>query len=342
MAKMSTVAKKENYTTVEVAGHEVRLSNPDKLFFPKPRFTQARPCRVLRRRGGGGGEPAARAAGDDEALRRRRRRRVLLPEAGAEGRAGLAADRDLHLPERPNARRELVANDAAHLVWAVNLGGRRLQPSSGAPGRPRQSGRAPGRPRPDARGALEHGPQGGDVRQGRPRGARPGRLSRRPPALAASTSTCGSSRAGTTSRSAARRWRWRARSSGGCRRTPPASGGRRSAHGVFVDYNQNARDRTIASGYSVRPVPDARVCCPLEWDEVPDVEPGRAAAPTPCRTGFAKTADPAADIDEHAGSPRPAARARAPRRGGRPRRRALAAPLRQAARRAQAGAAVPC
>ena len=44
-------------------------------------------------------------------------------------------------------------------------------------------------------------------------------------------------------------------------------------HGVFVDYNQNARDRTIASGYSVRPVPDARVCCPLEWDEVPDVEP---------------------------------------------------------------------
>ena len=44
-------------------------------------------------------------------------------------------------------------------------------------------------------------------------------------------------------------------------------------HGVFVDYNQNARDRTIASGYSVRPVPDARVCCPLDWSEVPDVEP---------------------------------------------------------------------
>ena len=43
--------------------------------------------------------------------------------------------------------------------------------------------------------------------------------------------------------------------------------------GVFIDYNQNARDRTVASAYSVRAVPDARVSCPLEWDEVPDVEP---------------------------------------------------------------------
>ena len=43
--------------------------------------------------------------------------------------------------------------------------------------------------------------------------------------------------------------------------------------GVFVDYNQNARDRTVASVYSVRPVPDARVAMPLSWDEVPDVDP---------------------------------------------------------------------
>jgi DNA ligase D len=42
---------------------------------------------------------------------------------------------------------------------------------------------------------------------------------------------------------------------------------------VFVDYNQNARDRTVASAYSVRAVPDARVSCPLEWDEVPDADP---------------------------------------------------------------------
>ena len=41
-------------------------------------------------------------------------------------------------------------------------------------------------------------------------------------------------------------------------------------HGVFVDYNQNAKDRTVASGYSVRPTPDARVSAPLAWDEVPE------------------------------------------------------------------------
>ena len=44
-------------------------------------------------------------------------------------------------------------------------------------------------------------------------------------------------------------------------------------HGVFVDYNQNAKDRTVASAYSIRPVPDARVSAPLTWDEVPTCDP---------------------------------------------------------------------
>jgi bifunctional non-homologous end joining protein LigD len=44
-------------------------------------------------------------------------------------------------------------------------------------------------------------------------------------------------------------------------------------HGVFIDYNQNARDRTVASAYSVRPMPDARVSAPIAWDEVAAVEP---------------------------------------------------------------------
>src|SRR6476619_6796954 len=43
--------------------------------------------------------------------------------------------------------------------------------------------------------------------------------------------------------------------------------------GVFVDFGQNTRDRTIATAYSVRPTPDARVSAPLRWDEVPDVDP---------------------------------------------------------------------
>jgi DNA ligase D-like protein (predicted polymerase) len=72
-------------------------------------------------------------------------------------------------------------------------------------------------------------------------------------------------------------------------------------HGVFVDYNQNARDRTVASAYSVRPTPDARVSTPLRWDEVADVEPGELRLDTvPARV--AQLGDPSADIDEHPGS----------------------------------------
>jgi bifunctional non-homologous end joining protein LigD len=72
-------------------------------------------------------------------------------------------------------------------------------------------------------------------------------------------------------------------------------------HGVFVDYNQNARDRTVASCYSVRPTPDARVSCALSWDEVPDVEAADLRLDTvPDRLG--KLGDPAADIDERPGS----------------------------------------
>ncbi len=72
-------------------------------------------------------------------------------------------------------------------------------------------------------------------------------------------------------------------------------------HGVFIDYNQNAKDRTVASAYSVRPTPDARVSAPLLWTEVPDVRPEDLnLATVPAR--FAKLGDPAAEIDAHAGS----------------------------------------
>jgi hypothetical protein len=72
-------------------------------------------------------------------------------------------------------------------------------------------------------------------------------------------------------------------------------------HGVFLDYNQNARDRTVASAYSVRPVPDARVSTPLAWDEVPQVEPDLFTLRTvPDR--LHSVGDPGAKIDEHVGT----------------------------------------
>ena len=66
---------------------------------------------------------------------------------------------------------------------------------------------------------------------------------------------------------------------------------------MFLDYNQNAKDHTIASVYSVRPVPDARTSCALTWDELPGVE----AADLTIRTvadRLRKQPDPYATIDE--------------------------------------------
>jgi DNA ligase D-like protein (predicted polymerase) len=72
-------------------------------------------------------------------------------------------------------------------------------------------------------------------------------------------------------------------------------------HGVFVDYNQNAKDRTVAAAYSVRPTPDARVSAPLAWDEVEECDPADfTLASMPAR--FKKRGDLHAAIDEQPGS----------------------------------------
>ena len=72
-------------------------------------------------------------------------------------------------------------------------------------------------------------------------------------------------------------------------------------HGVFLDYNQNAKDRTTCSAYSVRPLPDARVSAPLHWHEVPDCDPADFTIFTiPER--FAKIGNPHADVDAEPGS----------------------------------------
>jgi bifunctional non-homologous end joining protein LigD len=72
-------------------------------------------------------------------------------------------------------------------------------------------------------------------------------------------------------------------------------------HGVFLDYNQNAKDRTTCSAYSVRPLPDARVSTPLHWQEVPDCEPADFTVLTVPKR-FAEIGDPHAGMDATAGS----------------------------------------
>jgi bifunctional non-homologous end joining protein LigD len=72
-------------------------------------------------------------------------------------------------------------------------------------------------------------------------------------------------------------------------------------HGVFLDYNQNAKDRTTCSAYSVRPLPDARVSTPLHWHEVPDCDPADFTVLTVSKR-FAEFGDPHLGIDGAPGS----------------------------------------
>lgn len=72
-------------------------------------------------------------------------------------------------------------------------------------------------------------------------------------------------------------------------------------HGVFLDYNQNAKDRTTCSAYSIRPLPDARVSAPLHWEEIPECEPADFTVLTmPAR--FKEIGDPNAAMDDASGS----------------------------------------
>jgi bifunctional non-homologous end joining protein LigD len=75
-------------------------------------------------------------------------------------------------------------------------------------------------------------------------------------------------------------------------------------HGVFLDYNQNAKDRTTCSAYSIRPLPDARVSAPLFWEEVAACEPGDFTVATMPKR-WAEIGNPHAGMDEAAGSLQP-------------------------------------
>ena len=293
---------KAEHTILEIDGREVRLSNPGKVYFPKPGWTKLDLVEYYL------------AVADGALVHLRERPTVMkrfvngiLEEPIWQKRVPKSVPEWLQTATVtfPSGRtaEELVANDAAHLVWAVNLGvidfnpwpARRddldhpdelrvdLDPTPGV------GWDAVRRTALVVRDVLaEHGLHGYPKTSGskgihvnvrvEPRWdslevrraalALAREVERRVPDLATS------------------KW-WK-----------------EERHGVFVDYNQNARDRTVASAYSVRPVPDARVSCPLTWEEVPGVDAADLRLDTvPAR--LQAVGDPSAEIDEHVGSLQP-------------------------------------
>lgn len=292
-------SKKSEPVFVQAAGREVRVSNPEKLYFPKAGLTKLdlvnyyleceqavvrhlhdRPTVLKRWVDGVEGEPFFQKR---------------VPESAPDW----LQTATVTFPSGRHAR-ELLPNDAAHLVWGVNLGvidwnpwpvragdldhpdelRVDLDPGPGVPfaevrevaltvrevldaheltGFPKTSG---------SRGIhiyVRIAPEQSFEEVRRAALALAREVERRMPGRATS------------------RW-WK-----------------EEREGVFIDYNQNARDRTVASAYSVRAVPDARVSCPLEWDEVPDVDPAELTLRTvPAR--LSERGDPSAAIDERPGS----------------------------------------
>ena len=324
---------------IEVAGREVRMSNPAKVYFPGPGWTKLDVAQYYLE------------LADAVLVHLRERPTVMKRFVNGIMEDPIWQKRvPKNIPEWlqtatvwfPSGRtaEELVANDAAHLVWAVNLGVIDFNPW---PAR-REDLDHPDELRVD----LDPTPGIGwdDVR----RTAMVVRDVLAEHGLRGYPKTSGSKgihvnvriepRVGARSRCAAPRSRSRARSSAARPDLATSKWWKEERHGVFVDYNQNARDRTVASCWSVRPTPDARVSCALEWDEVPDVEPGDLRIDTVPAIVCAKRR-PGGRHRRAARLARRPARPRAARRGGRARRRSVAAALPQAGRRAQAGAAEP-
>ncbi|HET8755433.1 MAG TPA: DNA primase small subunit domain-containing protein, partial [Solirubrobacteraceae bacterium] len=290
---------KGEYTTLELAGREVRLSNPGKVYFPRPGWTKldiagyyvelADAVVVHLRERPGVMKRFVNGIMEDPIWQKRVPQNVpdWLQTATVAFPSGRTAE-------------ELVANDAAHLVWAVNLGVIDFNPW------------------PARRADLDHpdelrvdlDPTPGIEWDAVRRTAMVVRDVLADHGLRGYPKTSGSKGIHVNVRIQPR-WDFLevrraalAMAREVERRAPDLATTKwwkEERHGVFVDYNQNARDRTVASCYSVRPTPDARVSCALQWNEVPDAEPGELRLDTvPDR--LRARGDPAADIDEHAGS----------------------------------------
>jgi bifunctional non-homologous end joining protein LigD len=265
-------------TVIEVAGREVTVSNPQKIYFPRTGHTKLNLVRYYLAVADG----ALRGvAGRPMALKRfvnGAEEEPFFQKRAPSSRPSWIETAELRFPSGRTAD-EVVLRDAAGLAWVANLGCIDLNP---------HPVRSADLDHPDElRVDLDPVPGVGwsqildvalaartvladwsfaDVRRAAVAVAR--EIERRVPDLATS------------------KW-WK-----------------EERHGVFVDYNQNAKDRTVASAYSVRPLPDARVSTPLSWDEVPGCDPAAFTIDTvPAR--FAQIGDPWAGMDDAVGSLEP-------------------------------------
>ncbi len=287
---------------LHIAGHEVSVSNPAKVFFPDAaggpitklelvRYYVAIADGALR---GAGGRPMALkrypngAAGD-----------FFFQKRAPEKRPDFVHTVELSFPSGRTAD-EIVVHDAGALAWVVNLGCIDLNP---------HPVRADDLEHPDElRVDLDPVPgvPWGDIR----RVALVVRDALSDAGLTGWPKTSGNRGIHVNVR-IERRWSFPevrraalALARDVERRVPALASSRwwkEERHGVFIDYNQNAKDRTVASAFSVRPRPDARVSTPLRWEEVAEVD----AAAFTVRTvpeRFAREGDAHDGIDEAAGS----------------------------------------
>ena len=294
------MAKKDTAEVLTIDGHDVRVSNPDKLYFSKQiKLTKLELVRYY----------LAVAPG---ALAGIRDRPIVLKRYvnGAEGEAFYQKRAPDNRPEWlrtvtlsfPSGRfaEEVVVDDAAGLAWVVNLGCIELHP---------HAVRSNDLDHPDElRVDLDPNPGVGwdDVRAV----ALEVNALLQEMGLRGWPKTSGSRGMHVNVR-IEQRWTFSevrraavALSREIERRAPKLATSKwwkEERHGVFLDYNQNAKDRTTCSAYSVRPLPDARVSMPLRWEEVESCDPADFNVLTaPPR--LAELGDAHAEMDLHAGS----------------------------------------
>jgi bifunctional non-homologous end joining protein LigD len=289
-------SKKE---VLEIAGREVSVSNPDKVYFPKAGYTkmdlvsyylavadgalhgiQGRPMALKRFVDGAEGE-------------------AFFQKRAPDNRPAWIRTAELTFPSGRTAD-EIVVDDAAGLAWVVNLGCIDMNP---------HPVRADDLDRPDElRVDLDPVPgvPWSQVREV----ALVTREALEAVGLTGWPKTSGSRGIHINVR-IERRWTYPevrraavALARDVERRAPSIATSKwwkEERHGVFLDYNQNAKDRTVASVYSVRPLPDARVSMPLHWDEVAQVEAEDFTLAT-VPALYAERGDAGAGIDEAVGS----------------------------------------